>query len=875
MKAKWTLAFLPLMSLALAPVQAQTPSLINYQGKIIRNGDPVTGAATITFSIYAAATGGTPLWSETQTVTLADGIFEVLLGSVAPFPKNLFTAAGERYLGIKVETDSEATPRFRLTSVSYALRAVQSDSALVARTALISTPSPNSVNSAAIVDGAVSAADLADNAVTAAKIAAGAAVKSVNAITGAVTIMGAGGATVSSRRDTIFVNAGSVGGSGILGVQNTDNTLNISNPSGPTATINIKPGGITNAQLANGAVTTEKLAANSVTGAQLADGAVTSAKIVDGAIAANDLADNAVTAAKISAAQVVKSINGLRDAVTLAQGNNIQLTTSGNSVTIAATAGGGGTITGVTAGAGLTGGGAAGSVTLALADGGVTMAKLATSAVDSFKIAAGAVTSAKIQDGSVTGSDLRDGTIANADVSAGAAIAGAKINPNFGAQNISTTGAVAIGAASPSPTKILTIVDKDPAIQIRDSSDPSGTLWELHANAFFADQVGFVRYERGLPQSAKSVLVSGAGNVGIGTTQPDTAGAKLHVAASNPSAGYFISNFDASKADVYIVYAEHTGLPDPGADNAQVAVYGKSTMGGNGYGGQFEGGEAGVLAESNSGFGVRASTTSGVSGVGGYYFGAGSVNNPGYGIIGITFSQTLNAAGVRGEAAISAGQTIGVEGVSKNSPIGTGIVGRGSATGGYFETNGSAGNPLVANNIGPAGVTGNIALFQNAGKNQARIDRNGRGFFNGGTQTGGADMAEAFEVENEISAYSPGDVLVISTQNDRRVEKCRAPYSTLVIGVYATKPGVLLTARDVEANHDDTIPVGVVGVIPTKVSAENGPIRRGDLLVTSSTPGHAMKGTARENMLGAIIGKALENFDGRGTGIIQVMVNVK
>jgi hypothetical protein len=79
----------------------------------------------------------------------------------------------------------------------------------------------------------------------------------------------------------------------------------------------------------------------------------------------------------------------------------------------------------------------------------------------------------------------------------------------------------------------------------------------------------------------------------------------------------------------------------------------------------------------------------------------------------------------------------------------------------------------------------------------------------------------------------------------------------------------------VDDSHEDTVPLGIVGVIPTKVSAENGPIRRGDLLVTSSIAGHAMKGTDQSRMLGAVIGKALENFDGEGSGVIRVLVNVK
>jgi hypothetical protein len=54
------------------------------------------------------------------------------------------------------------------------------------------------------------------------------------------------------------------------------------------------------------------------------------------------LADNGVTAGKIASGQVVKSVNGLKDAVTLAAGSNVTITPSGQTLTIAATGGGGG-----------------------------------------------------------------------------------------------------------------------------------------------------------------------------------------------------------------------------------------------------------------------------------------------------------------------------------------------------------------------------------------------------------------------------------------------------------------------------------------------------------------------------------------------------
>jgi hypothetical protein len=70
------------------------------------------------------------------------------------------------------------------------------------------------------------------------------------------------------------------------------------------------------------------------------------------------------------------------------------------------------------------------------------------------------------------------------------------------------------------------------------------------------------------------------------------------------------------------------------------------------------------------------------------------------------------------------------------------------------------------------------------------------------------------------------------------------------------------------------IPLASIGVVPCKVTASNGSISRGDLLVCSSVPGHAMKGTDRPRMLGAIVGKALQPL-ARGTGIIEVLVTLQ
>jgi len=103
-------------------VIAEVPGVINYQGQLTDgSGNPVAdGDYNIYFKIYDSATDGTILWtSDRMLVTVENGAFSVELG---PFPPYLFTSAGERYLGIKVESDPEITPRIHFTTVPYAFQ---------------------------------------------------------------------------------------------------------------------------------------------------------------------------------------------------------------------------------------------------------------------------------------------------------------------------------------------------------------------------------------------------------------------------------------------------------------------------------------------------------------------------------------------------------------------------------------------------------------------------------------------------------------------------------------------------------------------------------------------------------------------------------
>jgi hypothetical protein len=136
----------------------------------------------------------------------------------------------------------------------------------------------------------------------------------------------------------------------------------------------------------------------------------------------------------------------------------------------------------------------------------------------------------------------------------------------------------------------------------------------------------------------------------------------------------------------------------------------------------------------------------------------------------------------------------------------------------------------------------------------------------------GADYAESVGVTGDRTTFAPGDLLVIDPNAPGKFLKSNQAYSTLVAGIYSTKPGFI--GRKEPATPETNaveVPMAMVGRVPTKVSAENGPIHVGDLLVTSSTVGYAMKGTDRNQMLGAVIGKALGSLDS-GTGVIEVLV---
>lgn len=125
--------FLPLLCMVLilsvlVPSQhVAAQATLSVQGTVQKS----TGAAvddgdySLTFKLYTTETGGTPVWSETQSqVNIVGGVYSVTLGTVNPL-----TAAFDQtyYLGITVGSGAELTPRARLTSSPYALSLIGQD----------------------------------------------------------------------------------------------------------------------------------------------------------------------------------------------------------------------------------------------------------------------------------------------------------------------------------------------------------------------------------------------------------------------------------------------------------------------------------------------------------------------------------------------------------------------------------------------------------------------------------------------------------------------------------------------------------------------------------------------------------------------------
>jgi len=532
------------------------PQTINYQG-VLKDASGVVvpnGDYSLTFKLYDLPSGGSALWNETKTINVVGGIINTQLGSVTPITSA--TIVGAAWLGITVGTGSELIPRITLTSVPY------------------------SIMSLTVPSGSITATKIADAQV----------VKSLNGLKDNVNLVAGSNVTITPSGNNLTINATGSGGGGTVTQVNTGSGLT-GGPITSTGTLSISNDGITTSMLQNNSVTSGKITDGTIATTDLSDNSVTSAKIVDGTISATD----------IGTTQVVKSINTIKDNVTLVAGSNVTITPSGNNITIASTSGG--TI------------GGSGTANYISKFTNSTTLGSSTLFDDGNRIGLGTNT----PDFSLT----------------------VNTTPTLGlGLKVSRTGGGLIG---------LAIVEEGQPTSLRGWSFESWNQ-KLRINA---------SGDNGITTLKNLMTLDRKGNIGIGTETPSY---PLHIATNRKYAGYFTS--DSLSYETHVIHAEYLGT---GPEDA-VGVYGKSVPAdGFGYGGVFEGGFIGVSGHVNP------------TGDGPYTGVEGNV----YGGIG-------NNIGVLGSASGSS-VNIGVQGGASGSSLNIGIYGWASNgtsnRAGYFSGN--------------------------------------------------------------------------------------------------------------------------------------------------------------------------------------------
>ena len=134
------------------------------------------------------------------------------------------------------------------------------------------------------------------------------------------------------------------------------------------------------------------------------------------------------------------------------------------------------------------------------------------------------------------------------------------------------------------------------------------------------------------------------------------------------------------------------------------------------------------------------------------------------------------------------------------------------------------------------------------------------------------DVAEWVDSSQELPA---GTVVVLDSAQSNHVIASTRSYDSHVAGVISRQPGVVLGEA-----AEGRVLVATTGRVKVKVDASKGPIKIGDLLVTSDKAGVAMKsvplkvGGARIHRPGTLIGKALEPL-AAGTGEILVLLSLQ
>lgn len=596
-----------------ALAQSFVPMLVNYQGDVRspETGEPLPdGTWEMLFRIYDVEFGGTPLWVGTHSslngnpVEVTGGIFHVILGSGTgnSMDSSVFNGP-DRWVEIRIGMET-LEPRQRITSVAYSMVA-ENSRLLDGQEASEFAPAAHAhsgtdITSGTIAEGRIDAAMARDSEILPAVLAADGAGSTLDAdlLDGRDSAEFAPAAHTHSGND---ITSGSVAegriDAGVARDTEVDSKIgdhaaiadaHHSKTTSFTELTDVATNSQIPGSIARDSEIMPTVLASDGTGSGL------DADTVDGADAAT-LEESAEIDTDISAHAAVTDAHHTRyaDAEAVAAMGakadtnplNHDKTASlpwGSITSIPAgfaddtdddttySPGSGLDLAGTTFSARFAGSGAANTVARSdhnhdsayvneaqsdsvtssmIVDGNITSTDLEDSAVITGKINNLAVTTGKIANSAVTTEKIANGTIEDADVSSAAGIAGTKIDPDFGSQDIVTRGRIGAGTSSPSSRLQVSngtlSVYYDGGVAAGEHELARFERDELTGYpgvrlGYVADGTGvtgaFVReggvggdLELGTGGYPQAMIIRNSGNVGIGTTSPS---AKLEVVSS-------------------------------------------------------------------------------------------------------------------------------------------------------------------------------------------------------------------------------------------------------------------------------------------------------------------------------------------------------
>lgn len=294
------------------------------------------------------------------------------------------------------------------------------------------------------------------------------------------------------------------------------------------------------------------------------------------------------------------------------------------------------------------------------------------------------------------------------------------------------------------------------------------------------------------------------------------------------------SSNDASKAGVNADNTANGPALWASANPQGRAVVGVSTNG-VGLWGEVVSGRAVVGAVDTDGTGVWGESKTGTGVVGKCLDGDGVVGTGRRGVVG----ESTEYQGVYGHSV----KNCGLVGVSEGEHAV------------FAETHAPGSAGIYAHNT----AGGRAAVFDGP------VQVNGHLTVTGDVYCPGADYAEELPAGAEVSA---GDCVVLD--DDACVVRCAREYDTRVAGIVSGAGG--LRPAFVLDRQVDGVPIALMGKAYVRVDADRGPVRVGDLLTTSATPGHAMRVDDMARATGAMIGKAMSGLSS-GRGMVKVFVS--